>query len=114
MKELIDNLLPHTNNRNIVFIHDLTDFIIENNITTLDGLKDEYDIQKLFKRVNESINKEDELNVSEYNELINLKHNFNDLEETEQIKRLIKLHALLEFELIFKYHTYNMILNDEI
>ena len=47
-------------------------------------------------------------------ELYTLKHEFDKQIEEEKIKRIIKIHALLDFELVFKYQTYKMIVNDEI
>lgn len=114
MRELIDELMKHPTNKNMNFIKELSEYIIENKISNIEDLKDLYDINKLFNRINNSINKWDELNVTETKELYTLKHEFDKQIEEEKIKRIIKIHALLDFELVFKYQTYKMIVNDEI
>lgn len=114
MKQLIDELLSHATNANMNFIKELSEYIIENKINDINDLKDNYNIAKLFNRINLSINKWDELNVSQTKELYSLKHDFNNQNEEEQIKRIIKMHAILDFELVYKFVTYNMIINDEL
>ena len=114
MKNLIDNLMMHANNKNMSLIEELTKFIIKNKIDNANQLKDTNDVDKLFNRIKKSLTRWDYLLPDEVEELYKLESGFEKLENNEKIKRLIKIHLLLNYELIYKYETYNMIVNNEL
>ena len=114
MKNLIDNLMMHANNKNMSLIEELTEFILENKVNSIEQLKDTNDADKLFNRIKKSLTRWDYLLADEVEELYKLESGFEKLEISEKIKRLIKMHLLLDYELIYKYETYNMIINNEL
>lgn len=114
MRELIDELLKHPTNRNMQYINDLTSFIIDNKIENKDMLKDDTKIVDAYNRINKSFTVWDELTILETDEVFKLLHDFQSQSDQEKIKRLITIYAIFNYELIFKYETYNLIINDEL
>lgn len=125
--DLINELKKHQNKDNLPIIKELSDIIKNNNIQTLNQLK-EFE-EKIFKTNNKNLTKKEKINYAfeimipsydyeflTYEEIQVYKIYRNNVltekNDDEKIKNLIKLYSLKDCELIFPFEAYNLIIND--
>lgn len=122
MKEMIDNILEHSNDSNMNYSDYFVNLIIDNKINSIDEL-DNYEkyeeldtkLANAYKRVKKNLYKYDSLDYKESLKLDELLNEYSSLENNEdKIKYIIKMFNILSYDPIFYKQTYYMIINEEI
>ena len=126
---LINNLLNHQNNNNFNIIKELIKIIQDDNLKTVNGIKNFE--QNLFTFNHKILTKQEKINyalsiikTSEDYEMMTFleiqtykkyKTKINDTGNLdEKIKYLIKLYNLAQREMIFPYEAYNFIIENKL